>query len=305
MGTILSTRLPAVSAALVAVGLVLADPTACPGQNAPRVRDETESHRWQTLRGRVVFQGEPPARAVIDPQKDREIMVDRRDTPILSERLVVDPEGLGVANALVYLVRPTAVRDPARRAVPEVLRVSADRGVFAPHVIAAMEGTRILVETNDPLTYNFNVRAPIASARIPSYGRAEGDPSPDSQLGPSGRLNVIFGAPGEDHGKTVSVAPRATRWPIPVRDDIHPWMSAWWMVFDHPYFAVTDSCGRFTIRDAPTGPQRIAVWHESLNPTQQGPGTSPRYVFQGEVVVEHGSTRLVNFAFEPRQLAAE
>jgi len=51
---------------------------------------------------------------------------------------------------------------------------------------------------------------------------------------------------------------------IKVRDDVHVWMSAWVGVLDHPYFAVTDSSGRYRIKDLPPGKYTIEVWHESF-----------------------------------------
>src|SRR5262249_4421621 len=50
--------------------------------------------------------------------------------------------------------------------------------------------------------------------------------------------------------------------PISVQCDIHPWMKAYIRVFNHPYFAVTDEDGKFTIKDAPAGEWRIVVWQE-------------------------------------------
>ncbi len=40
---------------------------------------------------------------------------------------------------------------------------------------------------------------------------------------------------------------------IPVRCDVHGWMSSWVVVVDHPYHAVTDEDGRFEISGIPPG----------------------------------------------------
>ena len=40
---------------------------------------------------------------------------------------------------------------------------------------------------------------------------------------------------------------------VGLRCDIHPWMSAWVGVLDHPYFAVTDAEGKFEIENLPAG----------------------------------------------------
>jgi hypothetical protein len=40
-------------------------------------------------------------------------------------------------------------------------------------------------------------------------------------------------------------------------------MQAFWMILDHPYFAVTDEKGNFEIKNAPSGPQKVVVWQEA------------------------------------------
>jgi hypothetical protein len=40
-------------------------------------------------------------------------------------------------------------------------------------------------------------------------------------------------------------------------------MKAWVRVFNHPYFALTNTDGVFEIKDAPAGDWRLYVWHEA------------------------------------------
>jgi hypothetical protein len=44
--------------------------------------------------------------------------------------------------------------------------------------------------------------------------------------------------------------------------DIHSHMSAWVLVFSHPYFATTDADGRYRIDDVPPGTYTVAAWYE-------------------------------------------
>ena len=89
--------------------------------------------------------------------------------------------------------------------------------------------------------------------------------------------------------------PLAAAEPLPwaVASGVHPWMSAWWLVVDHPYFAVTDGEGRFTIRDVPVGPQTVFVWHEAAKPVQEC-----RQVFRGEVKICGGGPTDREFAVD-------
>ena len=43
--------------------------------------------------------------------------------------------------------------------------------------------------------------------------------------------------------------------------DIHSHMSATVMVFNHPWFAVPDEQGRFTLADVPPGDREVTAWH--------------------------------------------
>lgn len=44
----------------------------------------------------------------------------------------------------------------------------------------------------------------------------------------------------------------------------HPFMMGYIHVFDHPYHAVTDTQGTFTIQNLPPGSHTLANWHETL-----------------------------------------
>lgn len=45
----------------------------------------------------------------------------------------------------------------------------------------------------------------------------------------------------------------------------HAYMESWALVADHPYYAVTDDQGRFSLADIPPGTYRVIVWHPYLH----------------------------------------
>jgi len=53
--------------------------------------------------------------------------------------------------------------------------------------------------------------------------------------------------------------------PFYIKCDVHPWMKAWVMVSDHPYFAITDKNGNYQIDNVPTGTYEIMFWQEKLS----------------------------------------
>ena len=50
--------------------------------------------------------------------------------------------------------------------------------------------------------------------------------------------------------------------PATIACNIHPWMQGRVVIFDHPYFALTDADGKFEIKNAPEGKFRIFYRHE-------------------------------------------
>ena len=49
-----------------------------------------------------------------------------------------------------------------------------------------------------------------------------------------------------------------------VECDTHTWMKSYILVFQHPFFAVTDEKGNFMLENVPVGSHTVRVWHEIL-----------------------------------------
>jgi hypothetical protein len=84
----------------------------------------------------------------------------------------------------------------------------------------------------------------------------------------SGELAGI--APFNDNGEVVpfdSLLKKPAQ--LEVTCELHPWSKAWILVFDHPYFAVSQKNGSFTIRDIPAGTYRVKAWHPRLGIAEQ------------------------------------
>jgi plastocyanin len=85
---------------------------------------------------------------------------------------------------------------------------------------------------------------------------------------------ILHNVHANDMGMTVfnvAMPIKGQKLPIPMRkpglmklqcDAGHTWMNGWIYVFAHPYFAVTDDGGAFTIKDVPPGDYTVELWHE-------------------------------------------
>jgi len=268
--TVSSPPAPKTGATPAAGAPAAATPAATPTSTTP-----VKAEGFGTLKGQVVFGGDAPAPKVIADKgkalKDPEVCA--KDAPLVSERLVVDGATKGVKNVLVYLPKPTSVSDEAKKAYDGAKVVfDQEKCVFEPHVLGMMAGVPITLKSSDPVNHNINAKLKQSAF---------------NQL-IQGGSSVQFSAQG------------AERTPGEVTCDIHPWMRAWWMVLDHPYFAVTDAKGYFEIKNAPAGTQKVVVWQEALD--KNGFLTAPS---GDEVVIKANDTTVKDYTLDAGRVRAK
>jgi hypothetical protein len=205
---------------------------------------------WGTIKGRVVFDGQPPKPEKVEvpaDNKDREFCLSQG--PIYKEEWVVNPDNKGVRWTIVWLAPEPGSTDPLpvnsklKSFKPEV---SIDQPCcrFVPHVVCVRKGQKLLVKNSAKKAHNV---------------RWTGNPK---VVGTGG--NVVIPAGKSLTIEDLSSSPKVIVPIVSVNCDFHKWMSAKIAVFDHPYFAVTDKDGKFEIKDAPAGTYRLKVWHEAI-----------------------------------------
>jgi hypothetical protein len=159
-----------------------------------------------------------------------------------------------VAGALIWVDGINAGKP-----LPEVRRqqIVLERCRFSPRVLAVVSGTTINVLSQD-------------RAVITSRFYREGAPEPVAEIHTVDAGQVV---PSERIADKPGM--------VEIRTVQHPWSRGYIAVFDHPYFAVSDDQGRFTISDLPPGTYTVKVWKERMaQPTEQrvvvGPGGAGR-----------------------------
>lgn len=249
------------------------------GTSAPAASSAASSpvkaEGFGTLKGQVVLSGDAPAVKLLFEKgkapKDPEVCA--KDGPMIDEKLIVDGGTKGVKNVLIYIPKPTSVSDDAKKAYTATpVLFDQDKCVFVPHVVGIMSGSAVTLKSSDPVNHNINARLK------------------------QGAFNQLLAPKGET--KFTPQGPERT--PAEVTCDIHPWMKAWWMVLDHPYFAVTDAKGYFEIKNAPAGTQKIVVWQEDVD--KNGFITAPS---GEEIVLKANDTVVKDFKIEPSRLRSE
>jgi plastocyanin len=141
------------------------------------------------------------------------------------------PGAVDRRRAVVYL-------DPPPRQALDELRAGRARmdqhgEQFVPRVLAVTVGTVVDFPNTDTIFHNVFSLARIKTFDLGRY--------PPHRTG-----SVTFDRPGI----------------VPVFCDIHSNMSAYILVFNHPFFALTEPDGRYSILGVPSGAYTLRVWSE-------------------------------------------
>ena len=180
--------------------------------------------------GKVVFEGSAPKGARLRMNADP-VCVKAHKAPLFGEEVVVNKNGT-LKNVLVY------VKDGlgSRKFTPPDSKVEFDQlgCVYQPHVLGLQTGQELLVKNSDPTLHNVHT----LSKENPQFNVAQ----PKKGM----ILTKKFDKPET----------------FKVKCEVHTWMNAWISVFTHPFFAVTDDDGSFTLKKVPAGEYTVEAWHE-------------------------------------------
>ncbi len=204
-----------------------------------------------TIQGTVKLEGKLPKLPPLQITKSKEIC---RNVP--NETLIVGG-GQGIRYAVVTLEGITKGMAVEKEAVHELDNLGCR---FVPHVLAASLGQFVVFKNSDPILHTAHA---LFTGGQPQF-------------------NV-----GLYPGK-VSRKPLVTPGVVKIVCEVHPWMSAYIVVADHPYYSVTDVYGEYLISDIPAGSYRLKVWQEIL-------GTQEK-----TVEVKPGSSNKVDFFLAPK-----
>lgn len=146
---------------------------------------------------------------------------------------VVSTDG-GLADVFVHIVKGLENRNFLP---PEKALVLDQVGcVYVPYVGGAQVGQTLEVRNSDPLLHNVH-------------------PTP-----------AVTGNPEYNKAQLPKAPPLLFRWNNPevflrFKCDVHPWMFSYIGLVNHPYFAVTDTNGNFTIQNVPPGSYTVELYH--------------------------------------------
>ena len=235
---------------------------------------------WGALSGQIMLTGTlpevPPVIKKNDPKAKDAAVCAAHDVP--DDSLVVDPKSGGLQNVFVYLRRKPSQIHPDLASSKKKEIVFDQLGCrFVPHCLAVRLDQTLLLASSDKVSHNTNI-----------------------QGGPFGAINQLI-PPG---AKSIEFKfKRRAPVPVPVACNIHPWMKAWILPMDHPYFAVTDKNGRFSIPQLPAGEHEFRIWQERV-----GYVNDPDQAIMGRkwtVSIEPGKTKELIMKLEASTFASD
>lgn len=209
------------------------------------------------LSGIVTFAGPRPERAVLQTESDAKCAAMHTDAPLLSDKTIVNEDG-GVQNVFVY-IKNAPEGDYPIPTEQVVLDQIACR--YVPHIIGIRVGQEIAVKNSDPTLHN--VRASARINRPWNNALPEGAPP---RIKKFKKMEML----------------------IRLKCDIHPWMTGVIFAMDHPFFAVTDESGSYSINGLPPGDYTLVAWHESFGEQEsaitvsEGPATTADFTFTAQ-----------------------
>jgi plastocyanin len=181
-----------------------------------------------TIRGMVRFTGAAIEQKKLPVTVDHSVCGKEKD----AEDIVLSPEK-GIRNVVVSLqAPPPGAKWPV--ALP-IVQMDQEQCVFVPRVVVVPVGGTVEFLNTDRLLHNLH----SDSTGNPKFNRTQ------------------------PRGRTIPIALKEPEI-IRVDCDLHPWMRAWVVVADHPFYAVTNAQGEFMLDNVPPGEYTLKLWQESL-----------------------------------------
>lgn len=181
------------------------------------------------VRGAVIFRGIAP-----EPELIPGSSCHKGSPEIEVHSIRADASGRLMDVAVFLKDAPPA--PPLASQSPQAVLLDQVNCEYVPHVVAMQIEQPLEIRSSDDTLHNVHA----LSLRNPPFN---------------------FGMPGAGGSRAFSfTAPESFK----IKCDVHPWMSAWVHVFDHPYFAVTGEDGTYEIRNLPPGERTLVFRHEFL-----------------------------------------
>ncbi len=205
----------------------------------------SQAAEWADLQMTIVYDAaKAPERGPVDMSRDPVCVQEHADAKPLSEELLIDPATMGIRNVAFYPdtkksgLEAADVHPDLKKPSDKPVTLDNEKCVFVPHMFVVHPNQTITVLNSDKAGHNANF----------TFINNEGL---NPLIPPGGSKDVKF--------------PLGERTPSAVSCSIHPWMSAYLLMFDLPYAGFSDEKGVLKIEKLPAGkPITFKIWHENM-----------------------------------------
>ncbi|MBI1976359.1 MAG: hypothetical protein HYS56_02490 [Candidatus Omnitrophica bacterium] len=192
----------------------------------------------QTIKGRVIFEGTPPAVETIEVKSDISTCGTHKQTP----KILLGADQ-GVTNAVVTIIGDEGRGERPFAPTPKKGTLDQLNCEFVPHVQVVPDGSTLAITSSDSVLHN-------------AHGFFEDG---------STAFNIAVPIPGMEVTKKLD-QPGIIR----LRCDAgHTWMSAYIIVTDSAHATLTDADGNFALEGVPPGNYELEIWQEWLGAKRQ------------------------------------
>jgi plastocyanin len=215
------------------------------------------------ITGTVKLDGKAPEMKPIDMSGVAECAA-KHEKPVNDQTVVANDKG-GLQFVVVSL-KPAEGQDLGEGAKKKAATLDQEGCQYHPHVLAMQAGATLNIKNSDEFLHNV-------------HSLAEKNPA----------FNFAQANKGSKPVRDIK-DPEVFH----VKCDVHPWMSAYIAVFEHPYFAVTDKDGNFSIdtKGLKDGDYDITAWQEKYDKQE------------GKVTVKDGKGK-VDFTYKAEAASAD
>ena len=193
------------------------------------------------INGKVQYEGKAPKPKKLNMAADP-ICGKSHTGPVFNESFLINKEKY-IQNVVVWINNP---KHSAK--IPETAVVLDQIGCqYIPHVTGIMKGQDLMIKNSDKTLHNIHSMSEVNS-------------------------NFNFAMPAKSDPSTKNF--NKTEDPFYIKCDVHPWMKSWIVVLEHPYWAVTDGDGNYSMAldSLEPGTYDLCFWHEKWDKSMKGTG---------------------------------
>jgi len=191
------------------------------------------------ITGTITLKGTPPKEVEIAPIMDDSTCGQMYSTAPTTHFYLVGKNG-EFGDVIISLKNAdgSAITGKSTGANAKPVVMDQKGCLYTPQILVIQTGQKLVIKNSDNCVHNVHS---VSAAGNPDHN--------DAQMPGGADLTYTFPKP---------------EMYLKYQCDVHPWMFAWVSIFDHPYFAMSDKDGSFTIKNVPAGKYIVEANHRKL-----------------------------------------